>query len=155
MKKRCLSLVCVMALLLSLSGINVYASEERVMVDGSYLTHDDESVGESVLLTRGTYLQTGTSKVSKASSTAINAGGTTAAKTTVAEVGVAVAVERLKKGSSSWSFYKSWQVTKENASYVSSSKKLTVAGGYYYRVRSTHWANSDASSSITNGLYME
>lgn len=155
MKKRCLSLVCVMALLLSLCGVNVYASEESVMVDGSYLTHDDEAVGEAVLTTRGVYLQAGTSKVSKASSTAINAGGTTTAKTTVSDIGVAVAVERLKKGSSSWSFYKSWQVTKENASYVTSSKKLTVAGGYYYRVRSTHWANSDASSSITSGVYID
>ena len=69
MKKRCLSLVCVMVLLLSLSGVNVYASEERVMVDGSYLTHDDEAVGEAVLVTRGDDLQAGTSKVSKASIT--------------------------------------------------------------------------------------
>lgn len=155
MKKRCLSLVCVMALLLSFSGISVYASEEKVMVDGSYLTHDDEVVGEAVLVTRGDDLQAGTSKVSKASSTAINAGGTTTAAHTVNKVGVAVVVERLKKGSSSWTYYKSWQVEKTNASIASSSKKLTVAGGYYYRVRSTHWANTDVSSSITNGLYMD
>lgn len=155
MKKRCLSLVCVMTLLLSLSGVNVYASEERVMVDGSYLTHDEEAVGEAVLITRGEYLQAGTSKVSKASSTAINAGGTTTANRTVSNIGVAVVVERLKKGTSSWYFYKSWEATKTSASYVTSSKKLTVAGGYYYRVRCTHWANSDASSSSTNGVYID
>lgn len=155
MKKRCLSLVCVMALLLSLSGVNVYASEERVMVDGSYLTHDEEVVGEAVLVTRGDDLQAGTSKVSKASSTAINAGGTTTAKHTVSNIGITVIVERLKKGTSSWTYYKTWDAIKTNTSVVSSSKKLTVSGGYYYRVRSTHWANSDVSSSYTNGLYME
>ena len=155
MKKRCLSLVCVMALLLSLSGVNVYASEERIMVDGSYLTHDDEAVGETVLVTRGDDLQVGTSKISKASSVAINAGGTTTAKHTVSNIGITVVVERLKKGSSSWAYYRTWDATKTNASVVSSSKKLTVAGGYYYRVRCTHWANSDASSSSTSGIYME
>ena len=155
MKKRCLSLVCVMALLLSLSGINVYASEERVMVDGSYLTYDDEAVGEAVLVTRGDDLQAGTSKVAKSSSTAISAGGTTTAKHTVSNIGLTVVVERLKKGTSTWAYYRTWDATKTNASYVSSSKKLTVPGGYYYRVRCTHWANSDASSSSTNGIYMD
>ena len=155
MKKRYLSLICVIALLLSVSGVNVRASEEMSIVDGSYLTHDDESTGEAVLIMRGDYLQAGTSKVSKASSTAINAGGTTAAKRVVDEVGIVVVVERLKKGTSSWAYYRTWEVEKSDASYVSSSKKLTVPSGYYYRVRCTHWANSDASSSSTNGVLID
>ena len=154
MKKRYLSLVCVIAFLLSVSGINVCASEQTPMVDGSYLTHDEESVGEAVQTVRGVYLATGTSKVSKASSTAINAGGTTTAHQTVADIGIAVVVERLKKGTSTWSYYRTWQVEKTNASSVMSSKNLTVTKGYYYRVRSTHWANSDASSSSTDGIYI-
>lgn len=152
MKKRLLSVVCVMAMILSVSVINVRASEQ--MVDGSYLTNDEESVGEAVLVMRGDDLQTGTSKVSKSSSTTIAAGGTTAAKHVVDEIGVAVAVERLKVGSSSWSFYKSWENEKYNSSYVSSSKTLTVTRGYYYRVRCLHWANSDVSTSSTNGVLL-
>ena len=154
MKKRYLSLVCVIAFLLSVSGVNVRASEELTMIDGSYLTHEEESVGEAVLIMRGEDLQSGSSKVSKASSTAINAGGTTLAHHTVDDIGIAVVVERLKKGTSTWSYYKTWQVEKTNASSVSSSKNLTVPTGYYYRVRCTHWANSDASSSFTNGVYI-
>ena len=154
MKKRYLSLVCVIAFLLSVSGVNVRASEELTMIDGSYLTHEEESVGEAVLIMRGEDLQSGSSKVSKASSTAINAGGTTLAHHTVDDIGIAVVVERLKKGTSTWSYYKTWQVEKTNASSVSSSKNLTVPTGYYYRVRCTHWANSDASSSSTNGVYI-
>ena len=154
MKKRYLSLVCVIAFLLSISGVNVQASEELTMIDGSYLTHEEESVGEAVLIMRGEDLQTGTSKVSKASSTAINAGGTTTAYHVVDDIGIVVVVERLKKGTSTWSYYRTWDAEKTNASSVSSSKKLTVPSGYYYRVRCTHWANSDASSSFTNGIYI-
>ena len=153
MKKRWLSVVCVMAILASLSVINVRASEQ--MVDGSYLTNDTESVGEAVLVMRGEDLQTGTSKVSKSSSTSISAGGTTGAKHVVDEIGVAVAVERLKVGTSSWSFYRSWQATKTDAAFVSSSKRLTVPTGYYYRVRCTHWANSDVSTSSTSGILLD
>ena len=125
------------------------------MVDGSYLTHEDEATGSAILAMRGVDLQAGTSKITKAATGVINAGGTTSASHVVNEVGVAVVVERLKSGSSSWYYYKSWEVTKNNAAYVSSSKRLTVSGGYYCRVRSTHWANSDASSSFTNGVYID
>lgn len=152
MRKRYLSLVCVIALLVSVFGVNVQASEQRVMIDGSYLTQDEESVGEAVHVTRGEDLQVGTSKITKASSTAINAGGTTSAYRTVSKIGIVVVVERLKVGSSSWAYYKTWEVEKTNASSVSTSKNFTVPKGYYYRVRSTHWANSDASSSFTNGI---
>ena len=152
MRKRYLSLVCVIALLLSVFGMNVRAAEQKVMVDGSYLTQDEESIGEAVLIMRGDYLQAGTSKVSKASSTAINAGGTTTSKRTVSEIGITCTVERLKVGTSTWSYYKTWTAEKTSASSVSTSKNLTVPKGYYYRVRSIHWANSDASSSFTNGI---
>lgn len=152
MRKRYLSLVCVMALLLSVFGVNAQASDQMSMVDGSYLTQDEESVGEAILSMRGVDLQTGSSKITKASSTAINAGGTTTARHTVSKIGIVVVVERLKVGTSSWAYYKTWEVEKTNTYSVTSSKKLTVPKGYYYRVRCTHWANSDASSSFTNGI---
>lgn len=152
MRKRYLSLVCVLALLLSVFGMNVRAADQNVMIDGSYLTQDEESIGEAILIMRGEDLQTGSSKITKASSTAINAGGTTTARHTVDEIGIAVVIERLKVGTSTWSYYKTWTVEKTNASSVSTSKKYTVPKGYYYRVRSTHWANSDASSSFTDGI---
>ena len=155
MKKRCLSLVCVLALLVSLSVVDVRASEGRTMVDGSYLTHDDESEGTAILTQRGTYLQSGTSKVSKTGPGAIAAGGTTTARRTVNEVGITVVVERLKKGTTTWTYYKTWSTENTNAITATISKSLIVPGGYYYRVRSTHWANSDMSSSSTSGVYID
>lgn len=155
MKRRYISLICIIAFVLSMSGVNVRAQDTMSMVDGSYLTHEEEATGSAILIMRGEYLQAGTSKVSKGGTGIINAGGITSAHRVVNEVGVAVMVERLRAGSSSWSYYRSWEVVKTNASSASSSKRLTVPGGYYYRVRCTHWANSDASSSSTNGIYID
>ena len=155
MKNRILSLISIIAFMLAVSGVSVRASDERVMIDGSYLTHEEESEGSAVLVTRGEDLQAGFSKVSKAASGVINAGGTTTAHHSVKEIGIAIVVERLKKGTSTWYYYTSWQKVNTNASSVSTSKRLSVAGGYYYRVRATHWANSDASSSSTNGVYID
>ena len=155
MKKRYLSLICIRAFVLSISGVSVRAQGGTSMVDGSYLTHEVESEGSAFLDTRGVYLQAGTSKINKPAAGVINAGGTTTASRTVDEIGIAVVVERLKKGTSSWYYYRSWELVKEDASSVMSSKRLTVSGGYYYRVRSTHWANSDASSSFTSGIYVD
>lgn len=155
MKRRYLSLICIIAFMLSISGVNVRAQGAMTMIDGSYLTHEDEAAGSAILAMRGVDLQAGTSKVSKAATGVINAGGTTTAHHNVSEIGVAVVVERLRSGTSSWYYYKSWELVKNNASSVVSSKRLTVSGGYYYRVRSVHWANSDSSSSSTSGIYID
>ena len=42
-----------------------------------------------------------------------------------------------------------------NTDRVGSNRALDVEGGYYYRVRCTHSANSDMSSSFTDGVYVE
>lgn len=68
---------------------------------------------------------------------------------------VAVIVERARKEDAAWSFYTSWQKENLNADRVGSNRTLEVEGGYYYRVRSIHAANSDGSSSFTNGVYVE
>jgi len=82
------------------------------------------------------------------------AGGSTVATHTVKEVGIAVIVERAKEKDESWEFYDSWQKFNYDVDKVSSDKELEVEGGYYYRVRCTHSANGDMSSSFTNGVYI-
>ena len=77
MKRRYLSLICIIAFMLSISGVNVRAQGAMPMVDGSYLTHDDEATGSAILVMRGEDLQTGTSKINKQATGVINAGGTT------------------------------------------------------------------------------
>ena len=155
MKKKWMSLLCVLTLMLSICGVTAQASEELQMIDGSYLTHEDESIGYATLIMRGEDLMTGYSKGTRLGAGLFYAGGTTIAAHTVDAVGVAVMVERAQDGDTSWEFYTSWQKENLNTDRASSNLRLEVEGGYYYRVRCTHWANSDVSSSFTNGVFIE
>ena len=150
--------VCLTALLvggLSISGgQSVKASDEK-SIDGSQLTHASEASGSDTKLTRGVYLLTGYSKVTKLAKGKIYAGGTTVAAETVDSVKIAVTVERAKEEDTVWKIYTGWQKENTNTDRVASNRTLYVDGGYYYRVRCTHAANGEMSSSFTNGVYVE
>ena len=157
MKRKLLSICCTAALMagmLSIAAVESRAAEQR-MIDGSYLTHEDEAVGYDTKLTRGEDLMTGYSKCAKLGPGKVYMGGTTIAAHEVKEVGIAVIIERAKEEDSKWSYCDSWQRFLENTDRVASNRTLLVEGGYYYRVRCTHSANSDVSSSFTNGIYIE
>ena len=141
--------------MLLLTVCNTKAASEDPILDGSYLTYDEESIGYTAPVTRGEDYLTGYSKCVRLGPGKIYAGGTTIATHTVASVQVAVMVERAKKGDTEWTFYTSWQKENLNADRVGSNRTLEVEGGYYYRVRSLHAANSDMSSSFTNCVYVE
>lgn len=128
-------------LVFGVSGQMVSAAEESA-----------EQIGYITVQPRGVYLQSGYSKITKPSDGKITAGGNTTAQKVVSEVSIDVFVERKVNGS--WKHYTSWTSTKNNAIAVTSYKTLTVPKGYYYRVRSVHYANSDVSSSATGGLYI-
>lgn len=129
-------------LVFGVSGQMVSAAEESV-----------EQIGYITVQPRGVYLQSGFSKISKPGDGKITAGGSTTAQKVVSEVSIDVNVERKINGS--WKHYTSWTSTKKNAIAVTSYKTLTVPKGYYYRVECVHYANSDVSSSGTNGLYIQ
>ena len=128
-------------LVFGVSGQMVSAAEESA-----------EQIGYITVQPRGVYLQSGFSKISKPGDGKITAGGNTSAQKVVSEVSINVNVERKVNGD--WEHYTSWTSTKKNAIAVTSYKTLTVPKGYYYRVRSAHYANSDVSSSATGGLYI-
>ena len=128
-------------LVFGVSGQMVSAAEESA-----------EQIGYVTVQPRGVYLQSGFSKISKAGTGKITAGGNTTAQKLVSEVSINVNVERKVDGS--WRHYTSWTSTKNNAIAVTSYKTLTVQKGYYYRVKCVHYANSDVSSSYTNGVYI-
>ena len=157
MKKKLISsaLVLVMTLCLSLNLNILVHAEDLPIIDGSYLTHEDESIGYDTKITRGEYLMTGYSKGVRLDAGVFYAGGTTIARETVERVGISVIVERAQEGAEEWEYYDAWQKFNENADRVSANQRLEVEGGYYYRVRCTHSANDDVSSSFTDGVYIE
>ena len=134
------------------ANMTVQAADEPECVDGSYLLNDESSESTVGSMSRGIYLKSGSSTVTKAGAGKVAAGGTTLAQKTVSKVSLTVIVERLVNGK--WVSYSSWSVTNYNTSYISSSKTLTVPTGYYYRVCCIHHANSDVSDSYTNGIYI-
>ena len=150
----CCTLVTVVLLLLIVASESVAASENPI-IDGSYLTHDTESIGYDVKITRGEDLLTGYSKCVRLGPGKIYAGGSTIAAHTVDSVQIAVIVERAQKGDDAWSSYDAWQKESLNTDRVGANRTLEVEGGYYYRVRCLHAANSDMSSSFTDGVYVE
>lgn len=130
----------------------VNAADNEVCVDGSYLTNDDSSEVTVGSMTRGIYLKSGSSNITRAGTGKIAAGGNTVGQKAVSKITVVVAVQQYKNGS--WYHYTSWSATNYNSSYVSSSKTLNVPTGHYYRVYCSHYADSDVSGSYTDGIYI-
>ena len=120
-------------------------------IDMSYLLTEDALIGYADAQTWGIYLSDGHSMINKISSTKIGAGGITNAAR-YCKVSVLTIVER--QTSTGWARVTSWSVTNDYDISAIVSKSLTVGTGYYYRVRSTHYAASDASSSCTSALKM-
>lgn len=149
---------CALLLMAGLFGVSLKeakAEEERPMIDGSYLTQEEESVGYDTKVTRGVDLLAGYSKVVRLGPGVLYAGGSTIAAHVVDEVGIAVLVERAQEGDEEWEFYDGWTKYNYNIDKVSDNRRLEVEGGYYYRVRCFHSANSDMSSSFTDGVFIE
>ena len=156
MKKKVSALL--LACMISVSGIwssdfKVHAQEDvqSENIDLSYFMGDTALIGYADLQTRGVYLVNGRSMISKISNTMIGVGGSTTAaekcKVTITSI-----VERYVNGK--WARVTSWTATNENAIAVTLSKSLIVASGNTYRVRSSHYAGTDVSSSCTNALYV-
>ena len=157
MKRRLVSMCLAVMLVggLSLTAMQEVKAAENKVIDGSELTHEDESIGYDTKITRGVDLMVGYSKCTKLGEGKIYAGGTTIAAHTVKSVQVAVLVERAKEEDTEWSYYDGWQKENLDSDRANSNRTLYVEGDYYYRVRCTHVANSDMSSSFTGGIYIE
>lgn len=154
MKRRIMALLLVM--MLGVCGVYVDGLEARAEdmgedLDYSLLLTEDALVGSQQSETWGVYLAEGNSIINRISSTKIGAGGNTIAAKKC-QVSVTSIVERLVNGN--WARVTSWTSTTTSGYSATVSKSLTVATGYYYRVRSAHYAASDVSSSWTDALWM-
>mgnify|MGYP000028283476 CR=1 FL=1 len=126
-----------------------------MLVGGLSFTSMQEVKAAENKVIDGVDLMVGYSKCTKLAEGKIYAGGTTIAAHTVKSVQVGVLVERAKEEDTEWSYYDGWQKENLNSDRANSNRTLYVDGGYYYRVRCTHAANSDMSSSFTGGIYID
>lgn len=154
MKKRMLAMfLAIMTCVTIILGTGADAKAEDIGEDISFseLLTENTLVGIAQMQTRGVYLAEGNSYISKISTTKIGAGGDTIAAKKC-KVSITSIVERLDGGA--WARVTSWTSTTTSGYSASISKSLTITRGYYYRVRSSHYASTDVSSSCTDALWM-
>lgn len=146
-----LTFVLCMSVVVS-NRLDVKAAEGTECIEGSYLLEEDSSEGTAIPTTKGVYLKSGSSAISKIGTNKIGAGGDTVGQKVVSKIAVTVEVQWLVDGS--WKTLTTWSATKTNAAMVSTSKTLTVPSGHFYRVYCRHYAGSDSSDSFTNGIFI-
>lgn len=154
MKRRFFSMF--MAMLICITGMMNWklcacaaGTEEDIAL--SEIMTENALIGYAENQTWGVYLSSGQSIINKISSTKVGAGGVTNAAVQCS-VSVTAILERKVNGS--WVRVTSWSQTNTNAYYAMISKSVTVASGYYYRVRSHHYASTDSASSYTSALWI-
>lgn len=130
---------------------HVKAESDGDNIEMSEIMTEDVLIGYANNQTRGVYLANGYSIINKISSTKVGAGGTTNAAVQCT-VKITSILERKVNGN--WVRVTSWSQTNTNAYYAMISKSVIVPSGYYYRVRSNHYASSDTASSCTNALWV-
>ncbi len=152
-KKLTMILLAIVLCTTSLFTVDMEANAKETEEDVTYesLFTEDALIGDMESQTWGVYLSSGTSIINDAGGGKIGAGGKTSAAK-YCQVSVNVIVERKVNGS--WARVTSWTATNSNALLVTTGKTISVASGYYYRVRCVHRAATDASNSCTSSLWM-
>lgn len=155
MRKRILTML--LAMLMCVTGIINWSIETCAEtmdedITLSELMTENALIGYSTNQTWGVYYSDGYSVINKISSTKVGAGGVTNANVRCT-VRVTAILER-KNSSGNWERVTSWSQTNQNAFSAMVSKSMTVASGYYYRVRCNHYASTDSSSSCTAGIWI-
>ena len=117
----------------------------------SEIMTEDALVGYTENNTWGVYLGSGRSIINDSGGGKIGWGGTTYAARTC-KVSITCIVERYSNGS--WVRVTSATTTTQSGLLASVSKITPVGSGYYYRVRSSHYASTDYSASSTDALLM-
>ena len=133
-----------------LSPVRVEAMGNNIK-EGSVVISEEMSEGYALHSTKGVYLQSGLSRISKAGAGKVTVTGITFAQQKVDEVTVNVELQYMDKGN--WRTYKMWTKTAKDDISVEFVETLDVDPGIY-KVKSIHSANGDVSSSFTDGLYI-
>lgn len=162
MKKRILSVITsmmVFSTMMFVPEMSVEASDdEPIMVDGSYLTHDDSSTGTTNSKARGTYLMDGECSISKAGIRRVYSYASTTANSSIDYIATLAYVEQYHPDVKEWGQVDYYYDEVENNYYLSIDKSVSVDRGYYYRTRANHIVEHDGiyeeTASVTSGIFL-
>lgn len=152
--------MAILCSLCSMSATSVKASENELKkVDGSYLTMEESSTGNSLDKDRGIHMMTGECSISKAGRDEIYCYGSTTANHEVDYLAVLVYVDQYQEDTGEWGQIDAWVQEATNDYFVITDKTLEVPRGYYYRVHADHFVAKgddpiEETFSFTDGIYL-
>ena len=155
------SVVAMLALSLFLAVSSISASADGLEdlgkeVDGSILTNEESAEAVWQNVARGSLLNQGIGKITNIGNRTVNIYGATMAHVTCDTLIVKLTLQQYDGG---WINYGTYGDTATNASSMSRSYNVKVAGGHYYRVKAACVAKKNGSSEsqgpITNGIWIQ
>ena len=155
------SVVAMLALSLFLAVSSISASADGLEdlgkeVDGSILTNEESAEAIWQNVARGSILNQGIGKITNIGNRTVNIYGATLAYVTCDKLTVRLILQQYDGG---WVNYGTYGDSTTNASSMSRSYNVKVAGGHYYRVKAACVAKKNGSSEsqvpITNGIWID
>ena len=155
------SVVAMLAISLFLAVSSISASADGLEdlgkeVDGSILTNEESAEAVWQNVARGSLLNQGIGKITNIGNRTVNIYGATMAHVTCDTLIVKLTLQQYDGG---WINYGTYGDTATNASSMSRSYNVKVAGGHYYRVKAACVAKKNGSSEsqgpITNGIWIQ
>ena len=154
------SIVAMLALSVFLTLSSISASADGLEdlgkeVDGSILTNEESAEAIWQNVARGSLLDQGIAQISNLGNRTVNIYGATLAYKTCDKLIVKLTLQQYDGG---WVNYGTYGDTATNASSMSRSYNVKVAGGHYYRVKAACVAmkgsSSESQGPITNGIWI-
>lgn len=143
-----------MTMLFGCFGMNAHA-EEAIYPRGShtYVQTEDYASDEWNVDLRGTYLNSGTSVISREAVNRINISGATTAARTCDQVRLILYVERSTSYATGYSTYKTYTFVQDDVYQVAKEiSNIPVERGYYYRVYGVHSVTHNGVIETTDTL---
>lgn len=144
-------------LLICVANINVYAAENNEIVDGSLLTTEKSSEVTWINNTRGNILNRVTGKITDNGNGSVNIYGAVYGSVTCDKLGLDMTLQKLVNGT--WKNVTTLSDSINSKSYLIKSYNITVAKGYYYRLKvvgvATKNGSTESQTPVTNGVLIQ
>ena len=157
--KRIISLFLSVFLFFSV-GVNVKAADLEDLgkvVDGSQLLNTKESTVVLENFTKGNILNNGTASLANNGNGEVNVYGAVLGSVVCDKLLLKMILQRYSDGA--WRYVQEFSDTKYNDSLLTKSYNVSVAKGYYYRVKAACLAYkgsiTESKSPMTNGIWID
>ena len=141
-------------------GVNVHAeglNDLGKVVDGYILLNTNESTVTLENVAKGNILNNGTVSVGNKGNGVVNVSGSVLAGVVCDKLLLKMTLQRYSDGA--WRYVQDFTDTRYNHSLLTKSYNVSVAKGYYYRVKAACLAykgsTTESKSPMTNGIWID